>query len=143
MEVDLGSYDYIICACSGGKDSIAQVLDLIERGVDLGKVEIWHHDIDGREGSRLKMDWPCTPAYCEAFAAHIGVPLYYTWKVGGFEGEMLRNNSKTKPVKFECPQPDGTVILKQSGGVGGKETTRMKFPQVSADLTVRWCSSLN
>lgn len=141
MEVNLDSYDYIIALCSGGKDSIACILDLIDRGVDLSRVELWHHSIDGKEGGRMKFDWPCTEAYCEAFANHIGVDLWYSWKSYGFEGEMLRDNARTKTTKFQVPLPDGSVEVREVGGTRGKESTRLKFPQVSADLTVRWCSA--
>ena len=133
---DLSSYDKIIVAFSGGKDSEACFLHLLDLGVDRDKIENWHHDIDGREGSKL-MDWPCTASYCQQFADAFGVPMYSSWKVGGFEGEMLRENALTQPTKFECP--DGTT--KQVGGTRGKLSTRRKFPQVSADLQTRWCSA--
>lgn len=102
----------------------------------MGKVELWHHEIDGREGSTL-MDWPITPAYCQAVADALELPLYFSWKVGGFEREMLRENSLTAPTKFETPI--GKIV--QVGGTRGKSNTRRKFPQVSADLKVRWCSA--
>lgn len=137
--VYLDGYDHIIVAFSGGKDSVACVLQLLDLGVDLRKLELWHHRVDGWDGEFI--DWPCTNAYCEAFAAAIGVPLYFTWKVGGFEGEMLRDNARTAPICFQAPQPDGSVIVKQTGGVGGVLATRRAFPQVSADLSVRWCSA--
>ena len=90
--MDLHSYDHIIVAFSGGKDSTACVLHLKEAGADLSKVELWHHDVDGREGSEL-MDWPITRGYCESFAKALDLPLYYSWKVGGFEREMLRDQA--------------------------------------------------
>lgn len=133
---DLSSYSTIIVAFSGGKDSVACVLQLLERGVPRHKIELWHHDIDGREGSEL-MDWPCTRDYCRAFAHALGLRIFYSWKVGGFEREMLRNNVATAPTRFETPE--GAV--RQVGGTSGKLGTRLKFPQVSADLTVRWCSA--
>ncbi|EBE8253754.1 phosphohydrolase, partial [Salmonella enterica] len=55
-DVDLSLYDHIIVCLSGGKDSIAAYLRLVDMGVDKSKVEFWHHDVDGQEGSSL-MDW--------------------------------------------------------------------------------------
>lgn len=132
---DLFSYDHYIVYFSGGKDSVACLLWLIDQGVDLAKVELWHHDVDGKDGHF--MDWPITHDYCKRFAEAFELPIYYSWKVGGFKREMLRENSKTAPSSFETP--DGEVIT--LGGNGGKASTRRKFPQVSADLSVRWCSA--
>lgn len=134
--IDLSSYDKIIVYFSGGKDSLACILHLIESGVDMSRVELWHHEIDGREGSTL-MDWPVTPAYCQAVADTLNLPIYFSWKIGGFEREMLRKDSLTAPTKFETPA--GEIF--QVGGTRGKPNTRRKFPQVSADLKVRWCSA--
>ncbi|MGG2299574.1 hypothetical protein ACQUZQ_19275 [Aeromonas veronii] len=64
--IDLSIYDRIVVCMSGGKDSIASVLHLRESGVDMSKVELWHHDIDGREGSQL-MDWHFMASYNQAF----------------------------------------------------------------------------
>lgn len=136
---ELNSYDKIIVAFSGGKDSTACFLELLEAGADLSKIELWHHDIDGRESDRL-MDWNVTPDYCRAFAEAYNVPLYFSWKVGGFSREMLRENQKTAPIRFEHPMYGG-VVIDEVGGTRGKESTRRKFPQVSADLSVRWCSA--
>lgn len=131
---DLDLYDVFIVTFSGGKDSLACLLHLLERGVPRSKIELWHHDVDGREGSRL-MDWPCTRAYCRAVAQAFGVPIYFSWKEGGFEREMLRQDAATARIAFETP--DG---LRYAGGAG-KPNTRMQFPQVSPDLAVRWCSA--
>lgn len=136
MFVDIEPYDYIIVAFSGGKDSIACFLHLLDLGVPKSKIELWHHYIDGHEGSEL-MDWPVTGSYCQAFAKAFGVSFHRSWKVGGFEREMLRENAKTAPIKFE-DQDDNIV---ECGGVRGNFNTRRKFPQVSADLSVRWCSA--
>lgn len=67
-DVDLDLYDRIVLCMSGGKDSIASLLRLIDMGVDLSKVELWHHDVDGREGSRL-MDWHFMADYNRKLAA--------------------------------------------------------------------------
>jgi len=136
---ELNAYDVIMVGFSGGKDSVACVLNLLKMGVEPSKIELHHHDIDGRE-SETFMDWECTRGYCQRFADDLGLKIYFSWKVGGFEREMNRNVSRTAPVRFEVPVGDGIEIL-ESGGTGGKESTRRKFPQVSADLSVRWCSS--
>ena len=132
---ELNTYDRILVAFSGGKDSLACLLHLLDLGVDRSKLELWHHDIDGK--GRTFMDWESTPAYCRAIADAFGVPVYFSWKEGGFEREMTRHNRRTAPISFETPAGEVCTV----GGTGGKESTRFKFPQVSADLKVRWCSA--
>lgn len=133
---NLSDYDAIIVAFSGGKDSLACLLWLLDQGVDTAKIELWHHDIDGREGSDL-MDWTMTRDYCRKVAAAFGLKIYFSWLQGGFEREMNRKEQRKAPTSWE--NPDGTVGT--SGGTRGKLATRCKFPQVSADLSVRWCSA--
>jgi 3'-phosphoadenosine 5'-phosphosulfate sulfotransferase (PAPS reductase)/FAD synthetase len=134
--MNLSQYDRILVAFSGGKDSIACFLHLLEIGVDMRKLEIHHHDIDGMSMESF-MDWPCTPSYCDAFAKAFDVRIYHSWRHGGFKREMLRDNQLTAPVSFELPEGG----LGRAGGVRGKLNTRRKFPQVSANLQQRWCSS--
>lgn len=134
--VDLSIYDHFLVQFSGGKDSLAALLYLLDRGVERSKIEIWHQCIDGREGSEL-MDWDCTEDYCRKVAEAFGLPIFYSWKKGGFEGEMTRLNRRTNPTCFE----DGNHQLHTVGGVQGNCSTRMLFPQVTANLGVRWCSS--
>lgn len=135
IEIDPFSYDNIIVAFGGGKDALSCLLYLFDLGIDKSIIELWHHDIDGREGSRL-MDWPVTRDYCRAVADAFGVPIYFSWKVGGFEREMLRENALTAPSRYETPNG-----IQESGGIRGSLSTRRMFPQVSANLSVRWCSS--
>ncbi|MCR1345344.1 phosphoadenosine phosphosulfate reductase family protein [Acidithiobacillus ferrooxidans] len=130
---DLDSYDHILVAFSGGKDSMACLLHLLELGVSRKRMELWHHRIDGADGAL--MDWPVTEGYCSAIAAHFGLPIFFSWKDGGFEQEMLRDHSPTAPIHFEAPDGLHTV-----GGLG-PQGTRHKFPQVSGNLAVRWCSA--
>lgn len=133
---DLGSYDYYIVAMSAGKDSLACLLYLLDNDIPKDKIELWHHCVDGKDAENGLMDWPVTEDYCRKLADAFGVPLFFSWKKDGFEGEMLRENAKTKPTFFETPE--GTF---QSGGTGGKLGTRRQFPQLAASLSSRWCSS--
>jgi 3'-phosphoadenosine 5'-phosphosulfate sulfotransferase (PAPS reductase)/FAD synthetase len=134
----LDQYDQIIVSYSGGKDSLAVLLMAMEIGAAKDRIELWHQHVDGEPGGRGLMDWPCTEGYVKATAKALNLPLRFQWKDGGFEGEMLRENSKTAGVYYEdvngkvqfCPPSDR-----------GKPATRRLFPQVSADLSVRWCSA--
>lgn len=128
-------YDKYIVAFSGGKDSSACFLHLLDMGIPKDKIELWHHDIDG--DSDHFFDWPITKNYCKQFAKAFGVKIYFSWKQGGFERELLRHDQRTSPMFTETPS--GEVISK--GGTGGKLSTRRKFPQISPNLAVRWCSA--
>lgn len=138
-DVDVHSYDRIVVFFSGGKDSLACALHLLELGVPPERIELHHHLIDGREGSTL-MDWPITEGYCEAFAKAFGLRLQFSWKQGGFEREMLRDNEPTAPTIVPVDNEDGTTTMVEIGGQGPRNTRRM-FPQQAASLTTRWCSS--
>ncbi|EGS0194350.1 phosphohydrolase, partial [Salmonella enterica] len=76
-DVDLSLYDHIIVCLSGGKDSIAAYLRLVDMGVDKSKVEFWHHDVDGQEGSSL-MDWAFMRDYCRQLGEELGIPMYFS-----------------------------------------------------------------
>ncbi len=132
---ELNSYDKYLVCFSGGKDSIACFLNLLDLGVPKEKIELHHSLVDG-EGETL-MDWEITEDYCRKFAAAFNVPIYFNYKVGGFEREMLRNKAKTAPIRFQI----GDFTWVEKGGERGKEGTRLKFPQISPDLRTRWCSS--
>lgn len=134
MKYNIHGYDHYLVQFSGGKDSTAVFLYLLEQGIPREKIELWHQNIDA--GEKGFMDWEITPEYCRRFAESFGVKIYFQWKIGGFRREMLRHNSLTAPTRFE--QPDGTIG--QAGGTLNKPNTRMKFSQLSADLNVRWCS---
>lgn len=130
----LSKYDRIVVSFSGGKDSTAALLDLFERGVMREKVELWHQRVDG-DGPRM-MDWPVTEDYCRAVALALGVRIRFQWREGGFEREMLRKSTPTAPMHFEREIGPAQVV-----GGRGPLGTRLKFPQVSPDLSVRWCSA--
>ena len=82
------------------------------------------------------MDWPVTHAYCEAVARALDLPICFQWREGGFLREMLRDGAPTAPVTVQ----DEAGHRETKGG-HGPAGTRLKYPQVSADLSVRWCSA--
>jgi 3'-phosphoadenosine 5'-phosphosulfate sulfotransferase (PAPS reductase)/FAD synthetase len=129
---DLAAYHRFVVTFSGGKDSLASLLVLLMQGVSPERIELHHHEVDG-QGPSL-MDWPCTPAYVDALARHLGIVLYRSSRVGGFARELDREKAPTAPIMFDTPE--GSRIAGGSGPSG----TRGLFPQVSADLRVRWCS---
>ncbi|MCG7353737.1 hypothetical protein [Roseomonas mucosa] len=73
---DLASYDHIVLFTSGGKDSTACLLHLLDCGMPPERIELHHHEVDGR-GAPF-MDWPVTGAYVAAQAAAFGLPLYHS-----------------------------------------------------------------
>jgi 3'-phosphoadenosine 5'-phosphosulfate sulfotransferase (PAPS reductase)/FAD synthetase len=136
MIPDLALYDRVVVAFSGGKDSLACVLRLLDLGVPRDRMELWHHDVDGGPDAPRFMDWPCTADYCRKVATALGITLLFNWRDGGFLGEMLRDNAPTGAVVVN--HPDGS---QERVGGRGPRNTRLRFPQVAADLSVRWCSA--
>ena len=67
---NIHNYDKYIVTFSGGKDSMACFLHLLEHGVSIDKIELWHQEIDGR-GEHF-FDWEITPDYCRKFAEAFG-----------------------------------------------------------------------
>jgi 3'-phosphoadenosine 5'-phosphosulfate sulfotransferase (PAPS reductase)/FAD synthetase len=128
-------FDIVVVAFSGGKDSLACLLHLLDLGVSRTKIELWHHDVDGK--SETFFDWPCTESYCRAIASHFKIPIYFSWKDGGFKNELLRENEYSRKTFFETPEG-----LKTSGGDRGQQLTRRKFPHVGEIKKGRWCSAI-
>jgi len=133
--IDLDRYDRFLVMFSGGKDSLGCLLHLLDLGVDRTRIELWHHDVDGR--SSTLMDWPVTRSYVAAVGRAFNIPVYYSWRDGGIEREMLRRDQPTASVSFETPLGRKTV-----GGTSHKRGTRLKHPAPSPDLRVRWCSAV-
>lgn len=79
----LSAYDRILVALSGGKDSVACLLALLEAGADPARIELHHHEVDGR--GPAFMDWPSSAPYCRALADSFGLPIYFSWREGGVE----------------------------------------------------------
>lgn len=152
----LEEYDLIVVLISGGKDSVACYLKLLELGVPKEKIEFWHHDIDGGHPSR-RMDWKCTQSYVKALADAEGIKLRVSYRINGFFGELYRigasepiewidpdtgevrqcklssNYLKCKELKEQATE-EMEELLKQYG-------YRMKFPAKTGDLSRRWCSA--
>ena len=151
----LEEYDLIVVLISGGKDSVACYLKLLELGIPKERIEFWHHDIDGGHPSR-RMDWKCTQNYVKALADAEGIKLRVSYRVNGFFGELYRigasepiewidpdtgevrqcklssNYLKCKELKEQATE-EMEELLKQYG-------YRMKFPAKTGDLSRRWCS---
>lgn len=103
----------IIVAFSGGKDSLACLLYVIECCHSLGLdpaevVECWHHSVDGRPWffrgpgeppGTNEFDWPVTEDYCRVVCACLGVPLYFSWRIGGLMGEVLKGGEDDPLLK--------------------------------------------
>ncbi len=130
----LDQYDHFLVSYSGGKDSLASILRLLDLGVAKERIELWHQGVDG---DNPFMDWPVTRQYVQVTGEALGLPVRFQWRDGGFEREMLRNNAPTGDVFFENWQGETVHLPTRKASLG----TRMKFPQVSADLSVRWCSA--
>ena len=79
---DLHSYDKYIVSFSGGKDSTALLLYLLDNSVPCDRIELWHQEIDGRDESLF--DWEVTPDYCRKLGEAFGIPVFYQWRTGGF-----------------------------------------------------------
>ena len=133
MNVNYDNYQHIVLAISGGKDSLACLLKLIEDG-QRDKIILLHHDIDA--DSRNLFDWPVTPSYVQALADYFDLPLVSSGRIGGFEGELNKANA-VSGAYFWHPADSNDVIVSD---YQGKAQTRRRMPAKSANLAVRWCS---
>ena len=152
----LEEYDLFIVLFSGGKDSAASLLRLLELGVPKDKIELWHHDIDGGHPIR-RMDWPVTGSYVKAFSEAFEVPLRTSWRVGGFFGELYRvgasypieytDGAAVKTCRLSSAQQRSEELREQI--LHGYDVNdelkqfgyRMRFPAKSGDFARRWCSA--
>ena len=134
LPLPLADYNRILVAYSAGKDATACVLALLDAGADPRRIELHHHEIDGADSF---MDWPITPAFARAFAAHLDLPIYFSGREGGLERELARDGAPSAAVYFDLPA-DG----RGRACVAGPPGTRGLFPQVTANLRLRWCSSV-
>jgi len=133
----LDSYDKILIATSGGKDSLAGLLYFLNQGVPKEKIELWHQSIDGRPGFATPFaDWPVTENYVRVMGEALGIKVRFQWRDGGFLGELMREDRMSLGVGFETDL--GIIELPTTQG---SISTRRKFPAKAASLRTRWCSS--
>lgn len=147
------NYDAILVGFSGGKDSLACVLRVLEEiGDDAetrAKVELWHHAVDGRPGTEPVFDWPCTESYCRAVARVLDLPIYFSWREGGILRDMERVLERRQGVTFESPSGEihvptraGEYVTRRLLDADGNRIGAPAWPRQSArDLNARWCSS--
>ena len=90
--IDLLSYDKYIVSFSGGKDSTACLLYLLDNGVPKDRIELWHQEIDGRGPSLF--DWEVTPDYCRKLGEALGIPVPASFPLG--------SGSLSRPRTSEC-----------------------------------------
>lgn len=137
---DLSQYARIL-VCMSGKDSLACLLRLFDLGVERERIELIHHAVDGMDDeagpASTLMDWPCTNGYISALGKAFGLPVLFSYRQGGIERELLRENCGSAPVVYT--RGDGAMITLPSDR--SQPNTRLKFPQMSANLSVRWCSA--
>lgn len=133
---DFDKYNLFCVSYSAGKDSLDCLLHLLELGVPKEKILICHQAVDGEPGSPLFMDWSCTEQYVLATGKALGIEVAFQWRIGGFKGELLRENSMSKDVQYSYK--GNTVTLPVTKG---SISTRRKFPAKSANLSTRWCSA--
>lgn len=130
---DLASYDRVIVGFSGGKDSLACLLRLLDLGVSRDRIELWHHDVGDT------FDWPVTRAYCQAVADELGLPLYFSGRAGGLDGEIARLDAETAQGDYWTDLPGGGRAT--AAHKARKPQARGRFPALSANLQTRWCSA--
>ena len=137
---ELQRVEKFFVAFSGGKDSVACVLHLLDIGIPKDRIELWHYMMDPSD--KPFMDWPITEDYCRKFAEAFDLPLLFAGRVGGFEQEMLRENAPAGDVFYTTITPKGKLeerIIKPSQY--GKRVTKLAFPPPVGSLQQRWCSS--
>lgn len=123
--------DIVVCF-SGGKDSVAMVLQLLEMGVDRKRIVLMHHLV-----GKL-WDWGCTEQYCEAFARHFGLKLLYSYRKGGISREIMRTNEGLQDIYYQTETAGKYHKIESKKG----SSTRQKFPAIGASLMTRWCSAV-
>ena len=138
-------YDKILVQFSGGKDSWAALLWLLEAGAPKEKMELWHQNVDGgddADGAVASMDWPVTHAYVKAVGKQLGIPVFFQWRGQGLIGEVRRKGRHMYPMFFEDLDSRGRTVVREEGTKAGLLSGRPGFPATSNDMNTRWCSDV-
>lgn len=128
----LNEYDKIIVYFSGGKDSMACILYLLDIGISPDKIELHHQDIDGGKDF---FDWKSTSGYVRSFAKQFNLKLY---RKHGFWGELHRYKKVTNDIYYQYEDLELNHLPSNQNNEG---KTRLRFPAKTASLLSRWCSA--
>lgn len=132
---DFSNFDVVACQVSGGRDSVAMVLHILEMGCPPEKLLLMHQLVDGKE-EEYTFDWSCMTRYVQLFAQRFNLRLEFQWRRGGILREVLKQNELSQPVCFE----HNGQITELPPSDRAKPNTRMKWPSKTADMRTRWCS---
>ena len=128
---DVRAFDKILVQFSGGKDSVACLLYVIDLCCQAGldpsaRIEAWHQCVDGDprpirdqvgpDGERIPVpkrylfDWPCTEDYVVKVCAALSIPLLFQWRDGGIMGGVFQKAGEPPyTVGWEEPE-DGQPL---------------------------------
>jgi 3'-phosphoadenosine 5'-phosphosulfate sulfotransferase (PAPS reductase)/FAD synthetase len=110
---------------------------VLATGLDPKKIELHHHDVDGQ--GETTFDWEITPAYVQAVADHLNLPLISSWREGGLFAEMNKINAPSGAITYR----QETGEIKRLVNPRAPHNTRLFYPQKTNDLKLRWCSSFS
>jgi 3'-phosphoadenosine 5'-phosphosulfate sulfotransferase (PAPS reductase)/FAD synthetase len=137
-DIDMSTYDLHVVAISTGKDCMALLCELLSSGVHPSNIIALHHLVDGDINNDNFFDWHYVDDYFKQLCTRLGIQMAYAYLEGGIKSEILKQNRVSDDIIII--KPDG--VKEAFHRPLAKPNTRLKFPQVVADLRTRWCSSI-